>query len=111
MSADAPREAMRLLLELAGRLHFADRPSEGLPVNAQVELFGRIARAKATAGLSTRKFRTLDGPPLTEFCSRHDLTRAEIRFAQGMVDYIWQCWRTGKFCAQVVRERRKRSLQ
>jgi hypothetical protein len=105
------RDAMQLLLRLAGRLGFADSVREGLPVDAQLELFGRMADAKADAGLSTREFLSLDRRQLAAFCSKYGVTRAEVRFAQNTVKYMWQMWRTGKFVTQVALERNRRSIQ
>jgi hypothetical protein len=103
--------AAESLLRLAGRLKFVDSPGEGLPIDLQGELFDRMAEAKADAGLSTREFLSLDRRQLAVFCSKYDCTRAEVRFAQNMVKYVWQAWRTAKFVAQLARERNRRSLQ
>jgi hypothetical protein len=70
-----------------------------------------MADAKADAGLSTRQFRNLDRRQLAAFRRKYDFTRAEVRFAQEMVRYVWQGWRTAKLVTQVARERNKRSIQ
>jgi hypothetical protein len=105
------RESTRLLLRLAGRLGFSDEECPGFPVDDQVDLFGRLVKAREAAGLSVREFLQLNHRALVDFCGKYAVTRSEVRFGQAMVARVWAEWRFRKCLQQVVRERNRRSLQ